>query len=95
MVNAAMRSRIGDSSMSCECRSPGGRWIASMIGCAAPPCSTIPPRKYGSPASRAAAIAAASGTIGSSIRWVTERPRCECSRNGKMPSTNVWKWYMR
>ena len=27
-----------------------------MIGCAAPPCSTIPPRNHGSPASRAAAM---------------------------------------
>ena len=49
----------------------------------------------GDTAPSAAAIAASSGTIGSSMRWVTARPRWAWSRNGNSPSTYVWKWYMR
>ncbi len=66
-----------------------------MIGCPLPPCSTMPPRRYGSPAARAAAAVSASPTIGSSIRWVTSRPLYACRRNGKNPSTMVCRWNIR
>ena len=56
IVNAAIRSRIGESSIAAGV-APAGRGVDAppCTGCPAAPCSTIPPRRNGRPASRAAA----------------------------------------
>ena len=74
IVNAAMRSRIGESSISRVCISPGGRWIASMIGCAGAAVLDDAAAEVREARRRVAAAARrSSGTIGSSMQ-VGDRP---------------------